>query len=198
MEEQQGGVIGDEGGQWVEDVAHPDLSQKDPTIVQDTYKIVRGLLTQYGWLVLFVIIVLMYLKSKLNPYLEQYRRKRENATSQASYNPDVALSRQEAMEQARLRMQQRQDALAAQYAEEQRKREEAKRQEKIDEWEKLQKGKGYHSKTKGHQTNEASGESKPKPQPKKRLRDGFNPMTGQGGGSSRWRPSPRGGARGGG
>ncbi|XP_066302098.1 selenoprotein S-like [Branchiostoma lanceolatum] len=198
MEEQQDRVIGGEGGQWVGDEAHPDLSQKDPTIVQDTYKIVRGLLTQYGWLVLFVIIVLMYLKSKLNPYLEQYRRKRENATNQASYNPEVALSRQEAMEQARLRMQEKQDALAAQYAEELRKREEAKRQEKIDEWEKLQKGKGYHSKTRGNQADSASGESKPKPQPKKRLRDGFNAMTGEGGGSSRWRPSPRGGARGGG
>ncbi|XP_078655772.1 selenoprotein S-like [Branchiostoma floridae x Branchiostoma belcheri] len=196
MDGQQGGVIQDEPGQWVEDVGHPDLSQ-DPTIVQDTYKIVRGLLTQYGWLVLFVIVVLMYLKSKLNPYIEQYRRKRENATNQAAYNPDVALSRQEAMEQARLRMQEKQDALAAQYAEELRKREEAKREEKIEEWEKLQQGKGYHSKTRV-QTDDASGQSKPKPQPKKRLRDGFNPMTGEGGGSCRWRPSPRGGARGGG
>uniref|UniRef100_K1QSC8 Selenoprotein S n=1 Tax=Magallana gigas TaxID=29159 RepID=K1QSC8_MAGGI len=63
-------------------------------------------------------------------------------------DPDTTQRRLEAMERARMKLQEEHDAKAAMYAEQQKQKEEEKRKQKIEEWENLQDGKGYRSKVK--------------------------------------------------
>lgn len=97
------------------------------------------------------------------------------------------------MDAARHRMQQELDSQAAKYKEKQKEVEEEKRREKIQAWENLQEGKSTRRKpiTDPEPESNTPRATKPKSD-KKPLRGGFNPLTGDGGGSCSWRPGQRG------
>nr|XP_009943763.1 PREDICTED: selenoprotein S [Opisthocomus hoazin] len=118
-------------------------------------------------------------------------------------NPDMVVRRQEALAAARLRMQEELNAQAERYKEKQRQLEEEKRRQKIAMWESMQEGKSYKGNLKLNQQEVESGASTssavPKSKPNKRpLRGGgYNPLSGEGGGTCSWRPGRRGPSAGG-
>lgn len=152
-------------------------------------------LQQYGWFLLLGVIICLYLKSKLAPTVEKYKRQAEDARAARDYNPSKAQEKLEAMEASRRKMQEKFDAEAARYAEKQKVKEEEKRNEKIKDWEGHLEGKGYRSKYKAKEDTE---EKKPLPKSKPLRQSDYNPLMGDPGGSSSWRPPRRGGGGGGG
>ncbi|XP_010120969.1 PREDICTED: selenoprotein S [Chlamydotis macqueenii] len=117
--------------------------------------------------------------------------------------PDMVVRREEALAAARLRMQEELNAQAERYKEKQRQLEEEKRRQKIAMWESMQEGKSYKGNLKLNQQEVESGASTssavPKSKPnKKPLRGGgYNPLSGEGGGTCSWRPGRRGPSAGG-
>lgn len=109
------------------------------------------------------------------------------------------LERQEKIAAARARMQEKIDAQAAIEKEKIREREERERENKIQQWDNLQSGKGYYSKTKKQETNETLSENaksdanimkKASSNPKRE----YNPLMGGSGASDdscSWRPGAR-------
>uniref|UniRef100_UPI003AAD5867 selenoprotein S isoform X2 n=1 Tax=Centroberyx gerrardi TaxID=166262 RepID=UPI003AAD5867 len=160
---------------------------------------VGDVLAQYGWYLL-VVTVLVYL---LIQHLSKKRASRGNSSpSPQTQDPVSVVRRQEGLEAARRRMQEEFDAKAALFREKQKQLEEEKRRQKIEMWDSMQEGKSYKGNAKLPQvrTEEASSSTtvlKPKTD-KKSLRDaGYNPLTGDGGGSCSWRPGRRGPSSGG-
>ncbi|XP_054474274.1 selenoprotein S [Anoplopoma fimbria] len=160
---------------------------------------VGELLSQYGWYLL-VVTVLVYL---LIQYLSR-RRSSQSSSSSAQQTPqDVALvaKRQEAMEAARIKMQEELNAKADIFREKQRQQEEEKRRQKIEIWDSMQQGRSYKGTPKPSQTTEEASSSttvlKPKSDKKPLRSADYNPLTGQGGSSCTWRPGRRGPSSGG-
>ncbi|XP_026148734.1 selenoprotein S isoform X2 [Mastacembelus armatus] len=153
------------------------------------------LLSQYGWYLL-VLTVLLYL-------LIQHLNKRRSQSSSPLIVQDAVLvaRRQEAMEAARRRMQEELDAKAAIFREKQKEQEEEKRKQKIEIWESMQQGKSYKGSTKLSQTPEEASSSttvlKPKTNKKPLRSADYNPLSGEGGSSCSWRPGRRGPSAGG-
>ncbi|XP_015273451.1 PREDICTED: selenoprotein S [Gekko japonicus] len=118
--------------------------------------------------------------------------------------PEAIVRREEAMMAARRRMQEEIDAQAAIFREKQREREEEKRRQKIAKWESMKEGKSYKV-TLGQNLAEepdprpSTSAAAPKPKSEKKpLRSGgYNPLSGEGGGSCAWRPGRRGPSSGG-
>ncbi|XP_060709289.1 selenoprotein S isoform X1 [Hemiscyllium ocellatum] len=153
---------------------------------------VLNILSEYGWYILFSCIAVYYMLQRINGVLQSRSHKRTQA-SEAQLEPSLIMRRQEAMDAARHRMQQELDAQAAKYREKQKEIEEEKRREKIEAWENMQEGKSFRKRTNLHPESESSTMSAAKPKSdKKSLRGGFNPLTGDGGGSCSWRPGRRG------
>uniref|UniRef100_A0A8B9J5R0 Selenoprotein S n=1 Tax=Astyanax mexicanus TaxID=7994 RepID=A0A8B9J5R0_ASTMX len=74
--------------------------------------------------------------------------------------------------------------------------EEEKRQQKIEMWDSMKEGKSYI----GKNSDEAASSStvlKPKTDKKPLRSSGYNPLTGDGGGTCAWRPGRRGPSAGG-
>jgi len=154
-----------------------------------------------GWFILIGCILVYYLYNK-------YKDKFSFSISQSSHrqvDEEKELKRLQSIEAARLRQQAALDAAAAVYMEEKKKKDEAKAKEKIEEWERHEKGLGYHGKTK-KQEDELSAlglSQRTKLTPKPKLRgDDYNPLTGQssnpdGGASCSYRPGRKGGNKGG-
>lgn len=125
-----------------------------------------------------------------------------------SLDPEVRRAREEALRQARLRMQERYNEVASAEIERQKEREkildEERRKKKIEEFEKLQRGEGYFSKARTGEESEtpSGGFAKSSSKDSGRLRSNdYNPLSGagSGGSSSGWRPSrPKGKCGGGG
>ncbi|NXI58691.1 SELS protein, partial [Chloroceryle aenea] len=121
----------------------------------------------------------------------------------AAVEPEAVVRRQEALAAARLRMQEQLNAQAERYKEKQKQLEEEKRRQKIAMWESMQEGKSYKGNLKLNQQEVESGASTssavPKSKPnKKPLRGGgYNPLSGEGGGTCSWRPGRRGPSAGG-
>lgn len=133
--------------------------------------------------VLLIIGVAFYFlyQRKLKPYFtprwEEFKRRREEEAELAAIkkNPDIYREKMEAMERARQRMQEQYDQAAREMQEKEAAKEEAKRQEKIQEWENFKEGKGYRNKSDKFKTsNEATNESGKTPGTKKKatLRSG--------------------------
>ncbi|XP_078386624.1 selenoprotein S [Cetorhinus maximus] len=153
---------------------------------------VLHILSEYGWYILFSSIAIYFILQKINGMLQSRSHKWTQA-SEAQLEPSLILRRQGAMDAARHRMQQELDEQAAKYREKQKEIEEEKRREKIEAWENMQEGKSTRKRTKLHPESESSAPSSAKPKSdKKPLRGGFNPLTGDGGGSCSWRPGRRG------
>ncbi|KAK6172445.1 hypothetical protein SNE40_016093 [Patella caerulea] len=170
-----------------------------PEVVVNIFSSLLEIIQGYGWFILIAVVVAMYLKQKLNPTLERMAKQKEERSEYKKYDSDTAQKRLEAMEKARQKLQSQFDEQASKFAEEQKTKEEAKRQAKIEDWDRHQEGKGYRSKFKPEEsTSSSSGPSTLKPKNKKPLRPSdYNPLMGGGGDSCSYRPTRRGGAGGG-
>ncbi|XP_072258751.1 selenoprotein S [Pyxicephalus adspersus] len=178
--------------------AKPDLELDFTGFLQET---VGTALSTYGWFILFGCILLYVLKQKFSSNINSLL-----ATTKTSTPPDPneVVRRQEAVAAARLKMQRELDAQAERYREKQRQLEEEKRRQKIESWESMKEGKSYKVTSHLSQPQEptattSTSSSAPKPKPDRRpLRSsGFNPLTGDGGGTCAWRPGRRGPSAGG-
>uniref|UniRef100_A0A663EL49 Selenoprotein S n=1 Tax=Aquila chrysaetos chrysaetos TaxID=223781 RepID=A0A663EL49_AQUCH len=156
-----------------------------------------SLLSSYGWYILVAAVAIYLLIQKISQSLAA-RPSSQPGAADAAVEPDVVVRRQEALAAARLRMQEELNAQAERYKEKQRQLEEEKRRQKIAMWESMQEGKSYKGNLKVNQQEVESGASTssavPKSKPnKKPLRGGgYNPLSGEGGGTCSWRPGRRG------
>jgi len=161
----------------------PVPPNETPEAVTSVFATVTGLLSAYGWTILFLVVVLNLLWSHFYPKYKQWKEKQEDQKQEEEYkkNPEIFLQREEGLQRARQRLLEKHEELDREHAEKMRLAEERKRQEKIEQYERLQ------------------GKSMIKPNEKKSLRNpDYNPLTGSGAGCS-YRPSRRdlGGAGGG-
>ncbi|KAJ8249460.1 hypothetical protein GJAV_G00235160 [Gymnothorax javanicus] len=172
------------------------LENPDFSVLQ---QIAGEFLAEYGWFLLLLCVGIYFVMQQLSK-----RRSGQEAhwSGHGAAEADAAavVKRQEAVEVARRRMQDELDAKAMEYRERQRAVEEEKRKQKIEMWDSMQQGKSYKGNAKVlNHTEEVSTSTVVKPKSdKKPLRNsGFNPLTGEGGGSCAWRPGRRGPSAGG-
>ncbi|XP_056202744.1 selenoprotein S isoform X1 [Falco biarmicus] len=172
---------------------------------------VGSLLANYGWYILLAAVAIYFLVQKISQGLAgrpgSLAAAADAAVALQTFSnflePDVVVRRQEALAAARLRMQEELNAQAERYKEKHRQLEEEKRRQKIAMWESMQEGKSYKGNLKLNQQEVESGASTssavPKSKPnKKPLRGGgYNPLSGEGGGTCSWRPGRRGPSAGG-
>ncbi|KAI0232439.1 hypothetical protein LSAT2_017262 [Lamellibrachia satsuma] len=126
---------------------HPtSLDNKAPAFLIQHYQTAVVFLQNYGWYIVFVVIILIILKNRLEPYLRRVSHQMEQQR-ELHVDPDVAERRLEAMEAHRRRLQEEFDAKAARFAEEQKKKEEDRRKAKIEDWDRHLMGEGYRSRT---------------------------------------------------
>ncbi|XP_043845864.1 selenoprotein S isoform X1 [Dromiciops gliroides] len=182
-------------------LAKPALEQEGIRFLQNT---VGWLLSNYGWYLLFSLVILYLIFQKLSSNFRVMRQRSLDASIASNIEPDVVVKQQEALAAARLRMQEELNAQAEKYKEKLKQLEEEKRRQKIEMWESMQEGKSYkgNSKKWSEQKPEpgsSSSSSVPKPKPdRKPLRgSGYNPLSGEGGGTCSWRPGRRGPSSGG-
>ncbi|XP_074090338.1 selenoprotein S [Macrotis lagotis] len=182
-------------------LAKPALEQEGLRLLQNT---VGWLLSNYGWYLLFTLVVLYLIFQKLFGNFRALGQRSEDASVVSSVEPDVVVKQQEALAAARLRMQEELNTQAEKYKEKLKQLEEEKRRQKIEMWESMQEGKSYkgNSKKWSEQNPEPgpSGSStipKPKPDRKPLRGSNYNPLTGEGGGTCSWRPGRRGPSSGG-
>ncbi|KAK3581724.1 hypothetical protein CHS0354_015493 [Potamilus streckersoni] len=171
-------------------------TNQDPVFLSAALQNVTEFLQAYGWFIILGIVVILYIKSKLSPSIQKLQDKFEQRKESRNYDPNKALKMSEELDAARRRMQEQLNAQAARYAEQQKIKEEEKRQQKIQEWDNFQDGKGYRSKYKPQEEVGASAGTKVK-STKPRLRQtDFNPLMGENRGGSSYRPPRRGGGGG--
>ncbi|XP_064373968.1 selenoprotein S [Dromaius novaehollandiae] len=189
----------DGGGGAAPGPGRPALEREGLELLQHT---VGSLLSSYGWYILLACVAIYLLIQKISQSAAARRSSRPGAAD-AAVEPDLVVKRQEALAAARLRMQEELNAQAERYKEKQRQLEEEKRRQKIAMWESMQEGKSYKGNLKLNQQELESGASTsstvPKPKSnKKPLRSGgYNPLSGEGGGTCSWRPGRRGPSAGG-
>lgn len=178
---------------------HPEkLENETPASVTMIYTIVIQFLQQYGWFLLLGVVLAFFVKQKVQQYLAKRPRSQSSPQDLHRYDTETALKRQEGFEASRKRLQEKLDADAAKFAEEQKKKEDEKRKQKIADWEKHLEGKGYRSKyrpTENSASGSATGTSSSsstskKPKPTYRAPD-YNPLMGTGGGGGGFRPAAR-------
>ncbi|XP_033023294.1 selenoprotein S isoform X2 [Lacerta agilis] len=174
----------------------PPLEREGVQFLQQT---VGSLFADYGWYILLSSVAIYLLVQKLS---RSFRGKRQPRLDAAAVEPDAVVRRQEALLAARLRMQEELNEQAEKFKEKQKKAEEEKRRQKIVMWESMQEGKSYKETLKRNQEPEpgpSAATSAPKPKPnRKPLRGaGYNPLSGEGGGTCSWRPGRRGPSSGG-
>merc|ERR1719193_2337108 len=115
-------------------------------------------------------------------------------------DPDAYRSKMEAMEQARVKLQEQYDKSAQEWMKKKAEQEEKKQQQEIKDWEKHQQGKSYNSKIGARQTVDKEREQleqQAKIKGKKGFKPDYNPLTGMGSGGSSYRPARRGNTGGG-
>ncbi|XP_066492071.1 selenoprotein S [Tiliqua scincoides] len=165
--------------------------------VQLLQQAVGSLFSDYGWYILFSLIAVYLLVQKLAKSFGSSNRPRMDTTA---IEPDAVVRQQEALLAARLRMQEELNAQAEKFKEKQRKLEEEKRKQKIAMWESMQEGKSYKESLQENQKPEPSTSTavpKPKSDRKPLRGGGYNPLSGEGGGTCSWRPGRRGPSSGG-
>ncbi|XP_041640908.1 selenoprotein S isoform X1 [Cheilinus undulatus] len=185
----------------VDDENTPYQVHRGPLKNQDLSSVsltVGELLSQYGWHLL-VVSVLVYLL--IQHLMKRFRQREQHAEPQTHQDVASVVRNQEAMEAARRRMQEELDAKAAAFREKQKQVEEEKRKQKIEMWDSMQQGKSYKGAQRAVQTSEEAGPSttvlKPKTDKKPLRGSDYNPLTGEGGGSCSYRPGRRGPSSGG-
>ncbi|XP_033641022.1 selenoprotein S-like [Asterias rubens] len=184
--------VASEGAGVFEDRELPPEGNQEPKSVSDGFNFVSEFFAEYGWYILLAAIVLAYLQNRFGSKINKWQQKRSNESGLAHYDAATVLSRQEAMDKARQRMQDEYNVKAAERAEKEKLREEEKRREKIEDWERHKQGQGYRSKklNKDIQSptgGEASGVASKDKSKKPSLRPAYNPM--MGGSGSGFRPA---------
>uniref|UniRef100_A0A224Z8E2 Selenoprotein S n=1 Tax=Rhipicephalus zambeziensis TaxID=60191 RepID=A0A224Z8E2_9ACAR len=175
--------------------SHFQESEPEPSF----FGIALNFISTNGWFITFGLIGLYMLYKKFGSYLPTMSG--VSPPTQQAYAPaetDEFVKRQEALERARQRMQEKQNALAEKQKEKMAQLEEQKRQEKIKNWEQLQQGLGLGSKLRATSSNESSAEPNSLSRRPRRSEDSsdrlrnsdYNPLTGSSGGSS-YRPDRR-------
>ncbi|XP_050969560.1 selenoprotein S isoform X2 [Labeo rohita] len=155
-------------------------------------------LSEYGWYVVFVCVGVYLLIQHLRK--NRSTDSRSSPVSTTNQDPESVVRRQAALEASRRRMQEEQDARAAEFRERQQRLEEEKRRQKIEMWDSMKEGKSYKGKLQvADNTEEATSSSSLRPKTdKKPLRNsGYSPLSGDGGGTCSWRPGRRGPSAGG-
>lgn len=169
--------------------------------IYNTLASITGLIESNGWFILIGCILVYYLYNK---FKSRFSFGSITQSTHKKVDEEKELNRLRNIEAVRLKQQAALDAAAARYLEEKKKKEEEKAKEKIEEWERHEKGLGYHGKTK-KQEDELSAlglSQRTKLTPKPKLRgDDYNPLTGQSnnpdGGSCSYRAGRKGGNKGG-
>uniref|UniRef100_A0A4W5PYC5 Selenoprotein S n=1 Tax=Hucho hucho TaxID=62062 RepID=A0A4W5PYC5_9TELE len=166
----------------------------------EPYSLVGPLVAEYGWYLLFMCVGVYLVVQHLSK-----RRASQGQSSSASgavQDPNAVVRRQESLEASRRRMQEELDAKAALFRLKQQQLEEEKRRQKIEMYDSMKEGRSYRGKAKTAQNTEEASTSttvlKPKTDKKPLRSSGFNPLSGEGGGSCAWRPGRRGPSAGGG
>ncbi|XP_006872200.1 PREDICTED: selenoprotein S [Chrysochloris asiatica] len=163
---------------------------------------VGSLLATYGWYIVFSGILLFVVIQRLSARLRAMRQRQLERDS-IVVEPDIVVKRQEALAAARLKMQEEFNVKAEKHKEKLRQLEEEKRRQKIEMWDSMQEGKSYKGNIKKRQEEDSPGPStssapsKRKPDRKPLRGGGYNPLSGEGGGSCSWRPGRRGPTSGG-
>ncbi|KAJ8343933.1 hypothetical protein SKAU_G00312620 [Synaphobranchus kaupii] len=172
------------------------LESQDLSLLQQT---VGVFLAEYGWYLLFlcvgVYLLIQHLSKKRSSHEADW-----SGHGSAEEDTAAVVTRQEALEASRRRMQEELDAKAVQYKEKQQALQEEKRKQKIEMWDSMQEGKSYKGNAKVSNGTEEAGTSgvlKPKSDKKPLRNNGFNPLSGEGGGACVWRPGRRGPSSGG-
>jgi len=167
-----------------------------PAFLSTCLSSAKFIVETYGWLLLIAVLLVVYLYHIYKPSYIKWKRKQLEfkESEEAKKNPDRGHTIQLAMEESRLRLQERVsiDSKVKRTKEEEIANQ--KRQEKFEEWEKHKEGKGYHSKSSKKFTDNSTGGGNQQLKPNKKkseLRPSFNPLSGDSGGSSGYRPSAR-------
>uniref|UniRef100_A0AAR2IY31 U2A'/phosphoprotein 32 family A C-terminal domain-containing protein n=1 Tax=Pygocentrus nattereri TaxID=42514 RepID=A0AAR2IY31_PYGNA len=165
---------------------------------EDMHVNVSTFLSDYGWYFLVLCGGVYLLVQQLRKNRPSQHRGSAAATSQDAAS---VVRRQEALEAARQRMQEELNAKAAEFKEKQQRMEEEKRQQKIEKWESMKEGKSYKGNANLTQNSDEAATSstvlKPKTDKKPIRTSGYNPLSGEGGGTCAWRPGRRGPSAGG-
>uniref|UniRef100_A0A2K6TJ23 Selenoprotein S n=1 Tax=Saimiri boliviensis boliviensis TaxID=39432 RepID=A0A2K6TJ23_SAIBB len=152
-----------------------------------------SLLATYGWYIVFSCLLLYVVFQKLSARLRALRQRQLDRAA-AAVEPDVVVKRQEALAAARLKMQEELNAQVEKHKEKLKQLEEEKRRQKIEMWDSMQEGKSYKGNAKKPQGEDSPGPSTSSVIPKRKsdrkpLRGGgYNPLSGEGGGTCSWRP----------
>ncbi|CAL9701301.1 unnamed protein product [Knipowitschia caucasica] len=158
---------------------------------------VQEVLSLYGWYLL-AATALFYL---LIQYIVKKSQSEDGTRSAPQLSHQDALlvaKRQEALEAARMRMQEELDAKAAIFKEKQKQQEEEKRRQKIEVWESMKQGKSCKGNASQSTEEDLSTTVVKRKTDKKPLRSpDYNPLSGDGGGACAWRPGRRGPSAGG-
>lgn len=161
---------------------------------------VTAFMSEYGWYLLFGCVGVYLLIQHLRKSRSSTQTRSSSGSAEA-HDVGSVVRRQEALEASRRRMQEEQDARAAEFREKQRMLEEEKRRQKIEMWDSMQEGKSYKGSAKVAQQNteEAASSSllRPKTEKKPLRSSGYSPLSGDAGGSCSWRPGRRGPSAGG-
>ncbi|XP_026528850.1 selenoprotein S [Notechis scutatus] len=166
--------------------------------VQFFLQAVNSLFSDYGWYILFALIGVYLLVQKLSKNLQGSR----SSVPITAIEPDDVVKQQEALLAARMKMQEQLNAQAEKFKEKQKMLEEEKRKQKIAMWESMQEGKSYkatlqHNQEPMPEASTSTTVGKPKPNRKPLRGEGYNPLSGEGGGTCSWRPGRRGPSSGG-
>lgn len=150
----------------------------------------------YGWFILIFGLILYYIynkyKSRFTSSSNSYSR---SSREHSKIDEAAELKKMLEIEEARKRQQAAMDAAVAKFKEEQKLKEQKKSEEKVEDYERLLDGKSKLVKNEEAKQNDSSSMSKPNDKPRLRPTD-YNPLTG--GGGACYRPTKRGGNRGGG
>lgn len=184
---------------------HPDvLENTNPAFFVDIFNNITWLLQVYGWVVLIAAAITYWLwTSFYKPKLQMMQRDIREEEERKKTDNSSYVEREARVLAARERLQAKYDAELEQFKEEQAKKDEAKRQQKIDDWDRHLEGKGYRKKLANMEMTESTAakvvESQNRKKPSQPLRpNDYNPLMGSSGAAG-YRPSRRtGGNMGGG
>ncbi|XP_033847567.1 selenoprotein S [Periophthalmus magnuspinnatus] len=169
------------------------LRNQDLSAVTD---LVQEIFSQYGWYLL-AATALFYLLIQYIVKKSQSVRRTHSSAPPTHQDVLLVAKRQEALEAARMRMQEELDAKAAIFKEKQKQQEEEKRRQKIELWDNMKEGKSCKGNT-SQSTEDSSTTVIKRKTDKKPLRSSdYNPLSGDGGGACAWRPGRRGPSAGG-
>lgn len=187
-----------------DDVVDNSSNNNGPSGINDPSlfnKIISLLVNTNPWIIFFIGVALYYVLQNILSFQQQTSSSHSSTTP----NSEEILAREEAIEAARRRMQEQYNLKAKEAAIKRKEKEELQRQEKLKNLEKYGTVLGRSSKTLVAEENntlsasQVLGTKNKKPE-KSKLRPEYNPLMGDGGGSSGvcFRPARRSGGAGGG